>query len=121
MTGSLICPSIIYYVQSGVLGRHFTRQVVVSVIVVVCFYLFGHQLFILCSLSWHCTWQVVVYIFVVVVVVVCMFLVIYYMQSGLLGRHCTWQVMPFSGSDRRGFLGSLHCWPLCKDARTMCS
>ena len=69
MTGSLICPSIIYYVQSGVLGRHFTRQVVVSVIVVVCFYLFVHQLFILCSLSWDCTWQVVVDIFVVV----CMF------------------------------------------------
>ena len=36
----LICPSIIYYVQFGVLGRHRTWQVVVGNVVVVFFLLF---------------------------------------------------------------------------------
>ena len=93
--------------------------------VVVCFILIVHQLFFMCSLDWHCTRQVVVDIFIIAFLLLLLllfvfFLLIYYMQSGLLGKHCTWQVVPFSGSDRRGFLGSLHCWPR-KDTRTMCS
>ena len=122
----LICPSILLCAvwsawQALYLAGGCVYCSCYFVVVVVCLFVYIRSIDYSSCTVWS-AWQALVAV-VAVVLMLLMFLlicpsIIYHMQSGLLGRHCTWQVVPFSGSDRLGFLGSLHCWPR-KDTRTM--